>query len=163
MMQFGVTGDGGGEAHQHASAGPESPCAAANRALLGDIARIHAESSGTYGSPRVHAVAAPGLIHRSDRGIQCAAETYRQALAGSGITPSMSHKADCWDNAPIESFFHTLKIERVHHRVYPTRDQARRDLFQYSKGFHNPPVEHWRPATPISYRPLRPTRSSRRR
>jgi hypothetical protein len=51
----------------------------------------------------------------------------------------------------------------VHHRVYPTRDQARRDLFQYSKGFHNPPVEHWRPATPISYRPLRPTRSSRRR
>jgi hypothetical protein len=110
---------------------------------LGDIARIHAESSGTYGSPRVHAVAAPGLIHRSDRGIQCAAETYRQALAGSGITPSMSRKADCWDNAPMESFFHTLKIERVHHRVYPTRNQARRDLFQYSKGFHNPPVEHW--------------------
>ena len=55
----------------------------------------------------------PGLIHHSDRGIQYAAEAYRQALAASGITPSMSRKGDCWDNAPMESFFHTLKTERV--------------------------------------------------
>ena len=52
---------------------------------------------------------APGLIHHSDRGIQYAAEAYRSALARSGITPSMSRKGDCWDNAPMESFFHTLK------------------------------------------------------
>lgn len=65
---------------------------------------------------------ATGLIHHSDRGIQYAAETYRLALARSGITPSMSRKGDCWDNAPMESFFHTLKAERVHHRVYATRD-----------------------------------------
>ena len=231
---------------------PESSRAAANRALLDDIRRIHAESSGTYGSPRVHAILrghgrrvgrsrierlmrragirglaalprrarttdsrhgypiapnrlarnfqaqapnqiwladltyiptgegwlylaaildmhtrkivgwsmrqtlhteialdalnmaverqrpAPGLIHHSDRGIQYAAEAYRSALARSGITPSMSRKGDCWDNAPMESFFHTLKTERVHHRAYATRDQARRDLFQYIEGFYNP-------------------------
>jgi putative transposase len=73
----------------------------------------------------------PGLIHHSDRGIQYAAEAYRQALAASGISPSMSRKGDCWDNAPMESFFHTLKTERVHHRVYATRADARRDLFGY--------------------------------
>ena len=81
---------------------------------------------------------APGLIHHSDRGIQYAAEAYRSALARSGVTPSMSRKGDCWDNAPMESFFHTLKTERVHHRVYATRDQARRDLFGYIEGFYNP-------------------------
>ena len=80
----------------------------------------------------------PGLIHHSDCGIQYAAEAYRQTLATSGITPSMSRKGNCWDNAPMESFFHTLKTERVHHRVYATRDQARRDLFQYIEGFYNP-------------------------
>jgi Integrase core domain len=52
----------------------------------------------------------------------------------------MSRKGDCWDNAPMESFFHTLKTERDHHRVYATRDQARRDLFQYIEGFYNPPA-----------------------
>ncbi len=81
---------------------------------------------------------APGLIHHSDRGIQYAAEAYRGALATAGITPSMSRKGDCWDNAPIESFFHTLKTERVHHRLYATRAEARRDLFGYIEGFYNP-------------------------
>jgi putative transposase len=229
----------------------ESRRAVANRALLEDIRRIHAESSGTYGSPRVHAALrhrgrrigrsrierlmrhaglrglaalprrtrttdsrhtypiapnrlgrnfvasqpgqvwlgdltyiptgegwlylaavldlhtrkivgwsmrerlyteialealnmaierqrpAPGLIHHSDRGIQYAAEAYRHVLARSGITPSMSRKGDCLDNAPMESFFHTLKTERVHHRIYATRTEARRDLFQYIEGFYN--------------------------
>jgi putative transposase len=85
---------------------------------------------------------APGLIHHSNRGIQYAAETYRSALAFAGITPSMSRKGDCWDNAPMESFFHTLKTERVHHRIYATRDQARRDLFGYIEGFYNPSLLH---------------------
>ena len=80
---------------------------------------------------------APGLIHHSDRGIQYAAEAYRAALARAGITPSMSRKGDCWDNAPMESFFHTLKTERVHHRIYATRAEARRDLFGYIEGFYN--------------------------
>ncbi len=50
----------------------------------------------------------------------------------------MSRKGDCWDNAPMESFSHILRTERVHHRVYANRDQARRDLFQYIEGFYNP-------------------------
>ncbi len=56
-----------------------------------------------------------------------------------GITPSMSRKGDCWDNAPMESFFPTLKTERVHHRVYATRNQPRRDLFHYIEGFEQSP------------------------
>jgi transposase InsO family protein len=80
---------------------------------------------------------AVGLIHHSDRGIQYAAEAYRSMLARSGITPSMSRKGDCLDNAPMESFFHTLKIERVHHRMYATRAHARQDLFGYIEGFYN--------------------------
>ena len=51
--------------------------------------------------------------------------------------PPMSRKGDCLDNAPMESFFHSLKTERVHHRIYGTRAAARRDLFQYIEGFYN--------------------------
>lgn len=80
---------------------------------------------------------APGLIHHSDRGVQYAADDYRKALAAECITPSMSRKGNCLDNAPMESFFHTLKVERVHHRVYATRADARRDLFAYIEGFYN--------------------------
>lgn len=80
---------------------------------------------------------AAGLIHHSDRGIQYAAEAYRSMLAQSGMTPSMSRRGDCLDNAPMESFFHTLKTERVHHRRYATRAQARNDLFGYIEGFYN--------------------------
>ncbi len=79
---------------------------------------------------------APGLIQHSDRGVQYAADAYRQVLAAAGITPSMSRRGNCLDNAPMESFFHTLKVERVHHRVYATHDEARRDLFGYIEGFY---------------------------
>lgn len=79
----------------------------------------------------------PSLIHHSDRGIQHAAKAYHSALARSGITPSMSSKGDCRDNAPMESFFNTLKTERSYHCVYATRDQARRGLFGYIDGFYN--------------------------
>lgn len=81
---------------------------------------------------------APGLIQHTDRGVQYAADAYLQVLAAAGITPSMSRRGNCLDNAPMESFFHTLKVERVHHRVYATRDEARRDLFGYIEGFYNP-------------------------
>jgi transposase InsO family protein len=49
----------------------------------------------------------------------------------------MSGKGDCLDNAPMESFFHSLKTEQVHHRIYDTRAEARIDLFQYIEGFYN--------------------------
>ena len=78
-----------------------------------------------------------GLIHHSDRGVQYASHEYRSALAAADITASMSRKADCYDNAPMESFFHTLKTELVHHRKYATRAEAQRDVFAYIEGFYN--------------------------
>lgn len=79
----------------------------------------------------------PGLIHHSDRGVQYASQDYRAVLSAAGITPSMSRKADCYDNAPMESFFHSLKTELVHHRDYKTRAEAQRDLFAYIERFYN--------------------------
>ena len=88
----------------------------------------------------------PGLIQHSDRGIQYACTGYQEALQAAGITPSMSRLAETrkvcrWgnalDNAPMESFFHTLKTELVHHRAYATHDEARRDLFAYVEGVYN--------------------------
>ena len=79
----------------------------------------------------------PGLIHHSDRGVQYASEDYRKVLQSAGLHASMSRKADCYDNAPMESFFHTLKTELVHHRHYATRQEATRDIFAYIEGFYN--------------------------
>ena len=79
----------------------------------------------------------PGLIHHSDRGSQYASGDYQQTLITAGITPSMSRKGNCWDNAPMESFFHTLKTEHVHHRHYATKEDAKRDLFQYIEAYYN--------------------------
>jgi transposase InsO family protein len=79
----------------------------------------------------------PGLIHHSDRGSQYAAGGYRQVLDAANIVQSMSRKGNCWDNAPMESFFHTLKTELVHHAAYATREAAKRDLFAYIEGYYN--------------------------
>ena len=79
----------------------------------------------------------PGLIHHSDRGSQYASDDYRQALTDADMVQSMSRKGNCWDNAPAESFFHTLKTERVYHRHYTTREEAKRDLFHYIEGYYN--------------------------
>jgi len=79
----------------------------------------------------------PGLLHHSDRGSQYAAHAYRRLLAGHGMRCSMSRKADCWDNAPMESFYATLKGELVEQRDYLTRDEARADIFQFLEGWYN--------------------------
>jgi transposase InsO family protein len=78
-----------------------------------------------------------GLIHHSDRGSQYAAGDYRDILRAAAITRSMSRKGNCWDNAPMESFFGTLKTELVHQSEYLDRDAARRDLFAYIEGYYN--------------------------
>ena len=83
-----------------------------------------------------------GLIHHSDRGVQYASHEYRAALAAAGLTASMSRKGNCYDNAPMESFFHTLKTERIHHRQYATRADAQRDIFAYIEGFYNRTRRH---------------------
>ena len=80
---------------------------------------------------------APGLVQHSDRGRQYAAHGYRARLRAHGMLCSMSRKGDCWDNAPVESFFATLKGELVEQRDYLTRDEARADVFQYVEGWYN--------------------------
>jgi putative transposase len=80
---------------------------------------------------------APGLIHHSDRGVQYASADYREVLQSAGFKASMSRRGDCYDNAPMESFFHTLKTELVHHQKYATREEATRDIFAYIEGFYN--------------------------
>jgi transposase InsO family protein len=80
---------------------------------------------------------APGLIHHSDRGSQYASKIYQKLLKRNQIVPSMSRKGNCWDNAPMESFFHTLKVELVHHRNYRTREEARREIIEYMEMFYN--------------------------
>lgn len=78
-----------------------------------------------------------GLIIHSDRGSQYASYAYQRMLWRNGIICSMSRRGDCWDNAVMESFFHTLKTELVYQRRYETRSQARRDIFEYLEVFYN--------------------------
>ena len=80
---------------------------------------------------------APGLIHHSDRGIQYASEAYRGALATAGITPSMSRKVDCWDNAHGELLPYP-ENRAGPCRLYAARADARGDLLGYIEGFYNP-------------------------
>ena len=79
----------------------------------------------------------PGLIHHSDRGSQYASGEYRQLLDQFGMKASMSRRGNCYDNAPMESFWASLKKEQVHHRHYKTRDEARTDIFDYIETFYN--------------------------
>ena len=80
---------------------------------------------------------ARGLIFHSDRGSQYASGTYRKTLKTYGIKASMSRKGDCWDNAVAESFFHTLKVELIHHCKFETREEARTAIFEYIEVFYN--------------------------
>ncbi len=78
-----------------------------------------------------------GLIHHSDRGSQYCAHEYRKLLEQFGMTASMSRRGNCYDNAPIESFWGALKNELVHHRRYATRKEAMREITEYIEIFYN--------------------------
>jgi putative transposase len=79
----------------------------------------------------------PGLIFHSDRGIQYACKEFRELLKKNNIIQSMSRRRNCWDNAVAESFFKTLKVERVYHRKYMNEIQTKSDLFKYIEIFYN--------------------------
>lgn len=79
----------------------------------------------------------PGLVFHSDRGSQYASFDFQQLLANSGITGSMSRKGDPYDNAVVESFFASLKSDRVSLRHYQTREEAKRDIVDYIEMFYN--------------------------
>ena len=78
-----------------------------------------------------------GLIHHSDRGSQYASYEYQKLLNTYGMVCSMSRKGDCWDNAVVESFFRSLKTERTNDTIYQTKEEARRDVFDYIEMFYN--------------------------
>jgi putative transposase len=83
-----------------------------------------------------------GLLHHSDRGKQYAAGGYQKLLREHGVVCSMSRKGDCWDNAPMESFFGTLKQELVYHERFVTRDDAKAKVFEYIEVFYNRQRRH---------------------
>jgi len=78
-----------------------------------------------------------GLLHHSDRGCQYASQEYQELLKEYGMRASMSRKGNCWDNAPMESFFASLKKELVHRERFGTRQEARKALFEYIEVFYN--------------------------
>jgi putative transposase len=78
-----------------------------------------------------------GLIHHSDRGCQYTSQAYRDALRTRAIVCSMSRRGDCWDNAVVESFFASLKLELIHRRSFRTREEARLAIFDYIEVFYN--------------------------
>jgi putative transposase len=101
-----------------------------------------------------------GLIHHSDQGVQYMGGVFKARLRENGILPSMSRRGDCYDNAVVESFFKSLKYELIKDRTYRTREDARREIFDYIEVFYNrrrlhsklgymSPVEYERQNMPI--------------
>lgn len=78
-----------------------------------------------------------GLLFHSDRGVQYASSDYRRALQEAGLVASMSRKGNCYDNAAMESFWSTLKLELVYRTRFPSHPQARAQLFDYIEAFYN--------------------------
>jgi len=89
-----------------------------------------------------HRDPAPGVVFHSDRGIQYAAQLFREKLQSYEMVQSMSRKGNCWDNACAESFFSTLKMEEVFHKSYKTKEEARISIFEYIAVFYNNQRSH---------------------
>ena len=83
-----------------------------------------------------------GLIFHSDRGSQYCSNDFQKMLKKHGMISSMSRKGDCWDNSVAESFFGTLKVERVFDSIYQTREEAKRDIVDYIEMFYNSKRRH---------------------
>lgn len=82
------------------------------------------------------------LLHHSDQGSQYTSEAFQGLLTDNGIQCSMSRSGNCWDNAAMESFFSSMKTERLSRTHYRTRDEARADAFDYIERFYNPKRRH---------------------
>ena len=83
-----------------------------------------------------------GLIHHSDQGSQFVSLAFGHAAGKAGIARSMGSRGDCFDNAVAESFFATLKKELIHRRSWPTREELRREIFDYVEIFYNATRRH---------------------
>jgi putative transposase len=83
-----------------------------------------------------------GLLIHSDQGSQYGSDDWHRFCKAHGLAPSMSRRGNCWDNAVAESFFSSLKKERVRRKIYPTKEEAKADLFDYIEMFYNPRRRH---------------------
>ncbi|PZU60648.1 MAG: hypothetical protein DI547_02285 [Sphingobium sp.] len=83
------------------------------------------------------------VLHHSDQGSQYTSEQFQRLMADNGVTRSMSRSGNCWDNAAMESFFSSLKTERIGKKVYRSRAQAKADVFDYIECFYNLTRRHW--------------------
>lgn len=90
----------------------------------------------------IHRQPHAGLVHHSDRGSQYTSQDFQNLLAAYGITASMSGTGNCYDNAAMESFYHTLKTEHVYFEHYETREQAKQSIFEYIEVFYNRQRRH---------------------
>jgi putative transposase len=78
----------------------------------------------------------------SDQGSQCGSDDWLRFGQSNNLKPSMSRRGNCWDNAVAESFFSSLKKERIKRRIYKTRDMAKTDIFDYIEMFYNQTCRH---------------------
>jgi len=90
----------------------------------------------------LHRSPPPGLLFHSDRGGQYAAGNFRDALAAAGLVPSMSRRGNCYDNASMESFWSTLKLELVYRGHFATHRQAQSEIFDFIEAFYNRQRRH---------------------
>lgn len=90
----------------------------------------------------IHRRPVEGLVHHSDRGSQYTSKDFRELLTKNCIVASMSGTGNCYDNAVIESFFHTLKTEHIYFERYESREQAKRSIFEYVEVFYNRQRRH---------------------
>ena len=90
----------------------------------------------------LHRKPSNGVIFHSDRGVQYAATSFRAALKAAGLTASMSRRGNCYDNAAMESFWSTLKLELVYRRTFASRIQAKAELFDFIEVFYNRKRHH---------------------
>jgi putative transposase len=93
------------------------------------------------------------LISHTDRGSQYASGDFRKELEDKGIIASMSRKGNCWDNAHVESFFHTLKTELIYRRMFMTREEAKKAIFDWIETWYNRQRRHsaLEYMTPVEY------------
>jgi putative transposase len=82
------------------------------------------------------------LLHHSDQGSQYTSGQFQRLMADNGVVCSMSRSGNVWDNAAMESFFSSLKTERIGKKIYRTRDDARAEVFDYVERFYNPVRRH---------------------
>jgi len=78
------------------------------------------------------------MLHHLDQGSQYTSEQFQRLMAGNGVTCSMSRSGNVWDDAAIESFFSSMKTERIGRKAYRTRNHAKADVFDYIERFYNP-------------------------